>query len=64
VSENPRTFRNADEFIKEEYDFQEKQDFGKRIGTCDVVTVDKSALSFKSKPEQLAAETLEIIDKL
>lgn len=63
-SENPRTYPNPDEFIKAEYDFQENQPFGVRIGSSDMVNIDKAAISFKSKQDQLLAESTELLDKV
>lgn len=48
-SEAPRTYANPDEFLKAEYEFQEKAPFGLRVGSSDVINIEKSTLSFKSK---------------
>ena len=53
---------SGDEFIKAEYDFQEKTPRVERIGSSCKVGIKSSALSFKSKHDQLTDEAAEIID--
>ena len=64
MSENPRTFANFDDFLKNEYEFQEKTNFGERGGTSDTIIVNKAALSFKSYKEQVLASAQDTIDKV
>ena len=64
--EEPPRFNDTDEFIKAEYDFQEKIAMVEKIGSSCIIGVNKSALSFKTNQEKVinsASEVVQVIKK-
>ena len=60
-SPEPQVFQTKDEFIKFEYELQEKSPLTERIGTHCIINIQKSTLSFSSKNEQLMSESDDIV---
>ena len=60
-STEPLTFNNKDDFMKFEYELQEKAPMIERVGTHCIIQIQKSALSFSSKNEQLMSESDDIV---
>jgi len=57
----PLVFQTKDDFMKFEYELQEKSPLTERIGTHCIINIKKSALSFSSKNEQLMSECDDIV---
>lgn len=47
--EEPVRFKDCDEFIKAEYDFQDKVPLPEKIGSSCIINVNKAAISFSNK---------------
>ena len=62
--EEPPKFKDADEFIKAEYDFQDKVPMVEKIGSSCIIGVNKSALSFQKNQEKVLNSATEVVQKI
>jgi hypothetical protein len=62
--EEPPKFKDADEFIKAEYDFQDKVPMVEKIGSSCIIGVNKSALSFQKNQEKVLSSATEVVQKI
>ena len=59
--DEPPKFKDCDDFIKAEYDFQDKMPMVEKIGSSCIIGVNKSALSFQTNQEKVVNSATEVV---